>query len=175
MLVLLVCGLAALCSGCRKRVVQAAPPTVSPPLPASPAPIPPTPPPEIKPQIPPESPAEEKPVLPPPKAAPPRPLPPPSPEPEPPSRPEPPQIVPQLSPQDQAIAERRTQDDLRATESNLRLAYGKQLNVAQNDLVEKIRSFLEQAHEAIRASDWVRARNLAQKARVLSVELVNSL
>jgi hypothetical protein len=48
------------------------------------------------------------------------------------------------------------------------------LNAAQKDLVDKISGFLTQAHEAIVAEDWVRAQNLAEKARVLSVELVKS-
>jgi len=41
--------------------------------------------------------------------------------------------------------------------------------------VEKISGFLSQAHEAIIADDWVRAQNLAEKAGVLSSELVKSL
>jgi len=52
---------------------------------------------------------------------------------------------------------------------------GRQLNPTQSDLVEKIRGFLRQAREAIRDSDWLRAKNLAQKAQVLSAELINSL
>ncbi len=55
------------------------------------------------------------------------------------------------------------------------MAYGKTLSAAQSDLVEKIHAFLGQAREALRASDWVRARNLAQKAKVLSIELAGSL
>jgi len=73
------------------------------------------------------------------------------------------------------VAERRTNEDINAAERNLQLAYGKQLNTGQHDLVEKIRGFLGQARESIRAGDWVRARTLAQKAQVLSVELVHSL
>ena len=59
-------------------------------------------------------------------------------------------------------------------EENLQKAGGRQLNAAQKDLTEKISGFLAQAHEAILADDWVRAQTLAEKARVLSVELVNS-
>lgn len=59
-------------------------------------------------------------------------------------------------------------------EKNLQAANGKSLNAAQKDLVEKIRGFLEQSHEAIVADDWVRAENLAEKARVLSLELAKS-
>jgi hypothetical protein len=89
--------------------------------------------------------------------------------------PEPLQIAPELSPKDQAAAVRTTTDDIRVAERNLQVAYGRQLNASQNDLVGKIAGFLAQAHEAIRAGDWVRAQNLAQKAQVLSVELVKSL
>jgi len=49
------------------------------------------------------------------------------------------------------------------------------LNAAQQDLVGKIRSFADQSRDASKAGDWARAQNLAQKARLLSVELLNSL
>ena len=48
------------------------------------------------------------------------------------------------------------------------------MNATQNDLIEKVRDFLGQAHEAIRSSDWVRAENLAHKAQILSNELAKS-
>jgi len=89
--------------------------------------------------------------------------------------PEPVQIAPQLSAKDQAAAVRTTTDDIRVAERNLQVVYGRQLSASQNDLVGKIAGFLAQAHEAIRTGDWVRAQNLAQKAQVLSVELVKSL
>jgi len=162
--ILLLCILALVVSGCKKRTVHAAPPAVNtapPEEPASPAAAPA----EVKPETPSETPpapaTTPAPVAPPAKPAPPRPV--------------PPQISPQISPEEQAAAERRTYEDTRVAERNLQVAYGKQLNAAQHDLVEKIRGFLGQAREAMRASDWVRARNLAQKARVLSVELANSL
>lgn len=56
----------------------------------------------------------------------------------------------------------------------MQLANGRQLNAAQKDLIEKINGFLAQAHEAIVSDDWVRAQNLADKAQVLSSELVKS-
>ncbi len=159
-------------SGCKKHTVHAAPPVPQPAPPAEPAPTPtPTPPepkPEPKPEAPPEAPPASPPVAPTPKPAPVKPKPDPV-------KPAPPQLTPGLSAEEQATAERRTHQDINAAERNLQAAYGKQLNTAQHDLVEKIRGFLAQAREAIRASDWVRARNLAQKARVLSVELINSL
>lgn len=85
-----------------------------------------------------------------------------------------PQISPQLSPGDQAAYERKTGEDTSVAEKNLQETSGKQLNAAQQDLVGKIRSFLSQSRDASKDGDWVRAQNLAQKARLLSVELVNS-
>jgi hypothetical protein len=106
-----------------------------------------------------------------PNAAPPRPAPAEAAKP----KPEPPQISPQLTPGQQADAERHTTDDVRTAERNLQLAGGKTLNASQNDLAEKIRGFLGQAHEAIRANDWMRAQTLASKAAILSNELLKSL
>ena len=83
-------------------------------------------------------------------------------------------MSPQLTPADQATYQQKTNEDIAAAEKNVQKAYGRELTAAQHDLVEKIRGFIGQAHEAARESDWVRARNLAQKANVLSVELVNS-
>jgi hypothetical protein len=83
-------------------------------------------------------------------------------------------MSPQLSSADKVAYEQKTNEDISAAEKNLQKAYGRELTAAQHDLVEKIRGFVGQAREAARESDWVRARNLAQKANVLSVELVNS-
>jgi hypothetical protein len=92
-----------------------------------------------------------------------------------PARTPPPQISPQLSPGDQATMRRSTGVDAGVAQKNLQQANGKVLNAAQSDLVEKIRSFLAQSDEAGKAGDWSRAQTLAQKARLLSVELVDSL
>ena len=167
-IVLLFCAVTLGASGCKKRTVHAAPPVPAPAPPAEPAPATPAPP-EPKPEPQPEPAPAPPPVVPPP--AKPTPV---KPRPDPP-KPAPPQISPGLSPEEQAAAERRTGEDINVAERNLQAAYGKQLSAAQHDLVEKIRGFLGQAREAIRASDWVRARNLAQKARVLSAELIQSL
>jgi hypothetical protein len=86
-----------------------------------------------------------------------------------------PQITPELSAHDQASYQRRTNDDLNVAENNLHQASGKQLNAAQQDLVAKIRSFLTDSRDASKSGDWTRAQNLAQKARLLSVEFINSL
>jgi hypothetical protein len=92
-----------------------------------------------------------------------------------PARTPPPQISPQLSPGDQASMRRSTGEDATVAQKNLQQANGKVLSAAQLDLQEKIRSFLAQSDEAGKAGDWSRAQTLAQKARLLSVELVDSL
>ena len=86
-----------------------------------------------------------------------------------------PQISPQISPGDQAVLERKTNEDVSITEKNLAQTNGKQLSAAQRDLIEKIRSFISQSRDASKDGDWARAQNLAQKAHLLSNELVNSL
>jgi outer membrane biosynthesis protein TonB len=91
-----------------------------------------------------------------------------------PTRPPAPQISPQLSADDQASYERKTNEDISEAEKNLAQAAGKQLSAGQQDLEEKIRSFLGQSRDASKTGDWARALNLAQKARLLSIELVNS-
>ena len=91
-----------------------------------------------------------------------------------PAHPAAPLISPQLSPGDQATYQRKTGEDTRVAEKNLQEAGGKQLSAAQQDLVEKIRSFLAQSRDASKDGDWVRAQNLAQKARLLSAELIAS-
>jgi len=92
-----------------------------------------------------------------------------------PSRPAAPQISPALDADAAAIYQRKTNDDISVAENNVQQVNGKQLSAAQTDLADKIRSFLAQSREAIKDNDWPRAQNLAQKARLLSVELINSL
>ena len=177
-IVIFLCLAAAGVGGCRRNIVRAAPPSVTTPPDTEPFPQP-----TVVNQPAPEAPAEPPEVKAPPAqpvpavSEQPRPKPPveteaaaPKPEPE----PEPLQIAPELSAKAQAAAVRTTTDDIRVAERNLQVAYGRQLNASQNDLVGKIAGFLGQAHEAIRTGDWVRAQNLAQKAQVLSLELVKS-
>ena len=86
-----------------------------------------------------------------------------------------PQIVPELSTQESASLQRETNQSLRASERNLAASAGKSLNATQSDLASKVRSFISDAREAGRAGDWIRARDLAKKAQVLSEELAESL
>lgn len=86
-----------------------------------------------------------------------------------------PQIVPQLSQADQQNYQRKMNDDVTVAEQNLQRANGRNLNATQQDMLENIRSFLAESRDASKNGDWVRAQSLSQKARSLSVELVNSL
>lgn len=86
-----------------------------------------------------------------------------------------PQISPQISPTDQSLYARKTSEDIAAAERNLQQTTGKNLSPAQQDMADKIRSFVAQSRHASKSGDWDRAQNLAQKARVLSNELLNSL
>jgi len=86
-----------------------------------------------------------------------------------------PQISPQISASDQSLYARKTSDDINAAERNLQQTNGKKLSAAQQDLADKIRSFVAQSRDASKTGDWDRAQNLAQKAHLLSNELLNSL
>lgn len=173
-----VCAVAVGLAGCAsKRIVRAAPPSVSPPPPdvTSPMPAPEAPPPVNTTEEPaPEVPSPElAPSLAKRPVAPRRPAPAESSDAVP-AKPAPPQISPQLSARDLQATKSNTTANITTAEQNLQLANGRQLSASQKDLTEKIKGFLNQSHEAIKADDWVRAQNLAEKARVLSAELVKS-
>lgn len=70
------------------------------------------------------------------------------------------------------MAQQQTSQSLGIAERNLASVHGKSLNAAQSDLVSKILGFIKDARDAAQAGDWSRARSLAKKAEVLSVELV---
>ena len=95
------------------------------------------------------------------------------PEPEP-AKPEAPQISPQLSPEEKSRAQSVTDADLRAAQQDLDAASHHTLNATQQDMADKIRSFVAQARDAMGVADWLRAKNLANKAHVLSSELIRS-
>jgi|SRR4029077_17336698 outer membrane biosynthesis protein TonB len=166
-------------AGC-KHQVQAAAPVPSAPAPTQKQPPAATPAPDLPPQTDAAPTTDSLPVTatpppaPPHKPAPKKPSETPAEPAEQPTRPPAPQISPQLSADDQASYERKTSEDMSAAEKNLAQVAGKQLSAGQQDLAEKIRSFLSQSRDASKSGDWARALNLAQKARLLSVELVNS-
>jgi type IV secretory pathway VirB10-like protein len=176
-LFVLLCAACAMLAGCAsKHIVRAAPPSVSTPPPGvtAPMPVPEAPPPVDTTEEPaPEVPSPMPPPVP--GKRPPAPRRPPSETAESaPVRPAPPQLSPQLSAHDLQATKNSTTGNITAAEQNLQMANGKQLTPAQKDLTEKIKGFLGQSHEAIMADDWVRAQSLAEKARVLSAELVKS-
>jgi len=167
---LLTVGLA----GCPREKVHAKMPKIIPPVPAV-----------VEPPIPPyilgEEPADttlamipESLPAPPPertRTSPPRK---PAADPSPATHPAVPVISPQISAGDQAAYEHRINENINTAERNLKQASAHQFNATQKDMAEKIRGFIDQAMEAMQASDWTRAQNLSQKAQVLSGELVNS-
>lgn len=177
-------GLSLLTAGCAQQRVRAASPATAPLPPSAERPM------NVAPDTnatPPESPVPQAPVVAsssasPVQIVPAEPLAPRKPGgesaeavPQPSAHPAAPQISPQISPGDQAAYERRTNDDVSVTQKNLDMARGKQLSAAQRDMIEKIRSFVSQSRGASKDGDWARAQNLAQKARLLSAELINSL
>jgi len=90
-------------------------------------------------------------------------------------KPEAPRIAPQLTAQEAANAREQIARSTSIAEKNLEAASGKSLNPTQMDLASKVRSFLSDSRDAGRAGDWIRARDLARKAQVLSEELASSL
>jgi hypothetical protein len=86
-----------------------------------------------------------------------------------------PQLAPQLSAAEASAAQQQTNQSLGIAERNIGASEGKTLNAAQQDLASKVRSFMAEAREAARTGDWIRARNAAKKAEVLSQELAGSL
>ncbi len=173
-------------AGCGRHIVRAESPSVT------------TPPPVGRPTIPVNTEAVVEPVAPPelpqpdptaaapeivagpvpaaPAAPRPRPSNPASAQPEP-AQPKPvaPQISAALNPNDVARLKRLTTEQVVIAERNWQQAQNRKLNPSQKDLFDKIRGFLDQADVAIRANDWVRAQNLAEKAQLLSIELTKSL
>jgi hypothetical protein len=86
-----------------------------------------------------------------------------------------PTIAPELTAEESEAAKTETQRNLDMVEKNLAIAWGRKLNTGQQDLASKIRGFTDGAREAMRGSDWVRAKNLSKKAVVLSEQLAASL
>ncbi len=90
------------------------------------------------------------------------------------AKPAAPVILPQLSVGDQETYKRQVQEDTDVAQSNLQQSTGKVLSAAQTDLVQKIQNFLKDSRAASQEGDWTRAQQLSQKARRVSVELVES-
>jgi hypothetical protein len=65
-----------------------------------------------------------------------------------------------------------TADLLSATDANLKEATSRPLTATQEETVNQIKVFIEQANDAIKAGDLDRGHNLALKAHLLSDDLV---
>lgn len=83
-------------------------------------------------------------------------------------------LVPELSPQESAAAQQQYSESSEIVERNLALARGKKLTAVQTDMISKVNGFMAEAREASGEGDWARARNLSRKAQILSDELVAS-
>jgi hypothetical protein len=86
-----------------------------------------------------------------------------------------PQISPQISASDQSQLQQQANQYVATTTQNLHHADGRDLNATQKDMVDKIRGWLDQAQQAIQTSDWERAKNLSEKAYLLSLDLLKTL
>jgi hypothetical protein len=86
-----------------------------------------------------------------------------------------PAMAPQLTPDELAAAQRQIGESLRVAEKNLDRFRGRTFTPAQSEMAGKTRAFMRQAREAAREKDWIRARNLAEKAQLLSEELLRTL
>jgi hypothetical protein len=76
------------------------------------------------------------------------------------------------SPEQAAHERQSTTRLLAATDANLQKLSGHRLDANQEDTLAQIRSYMQQAKSAEDAGDLQSARNLAQKAQLLSTQLV---
>jgi hypothetical protein len=81
-------------------------------------------------------------------------------------------IAPGVS-QQQASQQLETTNQLLAkTEENLKIVESRQLNAGQQDTVKQIRDYMKQSQKAAEDGDAQRAYTLADKARMLSSDMV---
>jgi hypothetical protein len=71
-----------------------------------------------------------------------------------------------------AASERSTEELTAATEENLKKISGRQLSSAEQETLAQIKQFMEQSKQAVAAGDAERGHDLAQKARLLSDEMI---
>jgi len=81
------------------------------------------------------------------------------------------EISPGVSQQQMSQQAQTTDQLLASTSANLKMISERQLSAAQQDTVNQIKSFMEQAKTASRNGDVQRAYNLANKANLLSADL----
>jgi len=76
------------------------------------------------------------------------------------------------SPAQQASRQRSTEQLTAATEENLKKIAERQLSPSRQEMVNQVKQFMDQSKIAVAAGDLERGHNLAQKAHLLSEELV---
>jgi hypothetical protein len=79
-----------------------------------------------------------------------------------------------LSPAQAQELERQVNERLARARAALRSIEGRTLSREQGSVLNQIRTFMEQAEEA-RRTDLLRARNLAERAEVLALDLARQL
>jgi hypothetical protein len=82
------------------------------------------------------------------------------------------QLSPGISQQQAAQQRQRIQQALASTDANLQKLSATQLTPDRQETVGQIRKFMQQSREASKSGDLQRAENLAQKAQLLSNDLV---
>jgi hypothetical protein len=83
-------------------------------------------------------------------------------------------IAPEVPSEELKADQAETQRNLEQAEKNLAMVQGKSLNLAQQDIVSKVKGFAESAREAMKSGDWVRAKSLSSKAEALAEQLAGS-
>lgn len=96
-------------------------------------------------------------------------------EPQPADHAQQPQIVPTISQSEQQGYQRQIDSDVAVAERNLAEAQKRQLNSEQHGLLDSVRSYLKQSQDTAKAGDWAGAQRLAEKARLTSIQLLESL
>lgn len=81
-------------------------------------------------------------------------------------------LSPGLSQQQASQQLQKTNEKLSQTDANLKQISNRQLSAAQQDTVNQIKTYMEQAKTAASSGDVQRAYNLANKAHLLAEELV---
>ena len=82
------------------------------------------------------------------------------------------QFSPRLSEKQQEDQRQKISDLLAITDNNLQKASQRQLKTSEEEMVQQIRVYMEQAKQASESGDLQRAQNLAAKAHLLSDELI---
>jgi hypothetical protein len=85
------------------------------------------------------------------------------------------QIVPTISPSEQQNYQRQTDSDAAFAQQVLAQAEKHQLDAQQRGWRDLVQSYLKQSQDAGKAGDWAAAQSFAQKARLTSTQLLNSL